>query len=188
MPYNTINPGHCGSEKSPNFLSHIMAFDPKWTVGWNMTDLHTVAQRNGYRVNVLKFNNNPTPLFTNWKALIKTSDGPFINVCIEQKGSLGVVSNIIPDSVMNNRETEGEEKKGWEKNEWDKEEGAGGGLDDEKERDGRMIFRQRFVRDLSNQTELYRIPQRRRKKNIRITIRNGQIVKEEEEEKNIGEA
>ena len=141
-----------------------MAFDPKWTVGWNVKDLYTVAQRNGFRVNVIKVNNIPTPLSTNWKTLMTLKDGPFINVCIEQKGSLNVVSNIIPDSVMNNREEKGKER------------------ENRSDECNGIDFRRRFMRDSSKQIELYRIPQRRQKKKIRITIRRGQIVQEEEED------
>lgn len=37
-----------------------MAFDPKWTVGWKLNDLISMATKVGFKVNVLDISNIPT--------------------------------------------------------------------------------------------------------------------------------
>jgi hypothetical protein len=37
-----------------------MAFDPKWTVGWKLNDLISMATKMGFKVNVLDISNIPT--------------------------------------------------------------------------------------------------------------------------------
>lgn len=98
---------------SPSFfISVVMAFDPKWIVGWRLEELYHVAKNNGFTVNIVKINNIPTPMFTNWKALTRMMTGPFINVCIEQKDSSCTVSKLLSDHDMVGKMSTGGEKRG----------------------------------------------------------------------------
>lgn len=80
-----------------------MAFDPKWTVGWTLDELKTVAQKMDFRVNVLDIDDNPTPLKRVYLKYVLTqtvgSLSPHINVKVKTLPNSKTVTSYVVSHV-----------------------------------------------------------------------------------------